>query len=530
MDLYKHRLKNDFAFYVKEKLYVPMETDWEGKPIPMIITSIHKNAVFEITDSKKVLVMGYRWFWKSVLVSYAYALWRADMWNESSAIISSNETLASQKLDWIRTEVEFGNPKLAHLSAAWKSNMTWNKTEIWLLDRDNPTTRMTEEWKVEKIYRVKAKIYALGIGGSFRGIHVHNIIADDIVVEENSGTPEMRDALTKKFVGAAWGMKLKGDRTKVILVGTPQHPEDVLMTIQKSTDKGWGKFILPVLTPQGLPSCPEMHDMLWIEEQKEFLMLKGKDNIWRQEYLLEAPDLNNMNFFGEQILEDAKDHHAICLFSYDKKPDEMIIIGTDFSIIDDKRRAEQYDSDYFAIICVAFNGITWERRIINIFRERWLSKTAQLNMVLHWDRTYEANFIAVEMHAFLGWAAQDLKGGSTMTRLFDTGDKKWKYNIDTGIPSLQYTFEKGHYRFPYYDDYSKEYTNTLFQELKALNKSSHDDLGDALLRTELVIKAHQGGLVEYDSDFSVFKTMSKTRQKQIHAKQATDARLGSFLQ
>lgn len=60
MDLYRQRLKNDFAFYVKEKLYVPMETDDEGNPIPMVITSVHKDAIFEIMDSKKILVMGYR--------------------------------------------------------------------------------------------------------------------------------------------------------------------------------------------------------------------------------------------------------------------------------------------------------------------------------------------------------------------------------------------------------------------------------------------------------------------------------------
>lgn len=56
---------------------------------------------------------------------------------------------------------------------------------------------------MDESYRIKAKIYALGIGGSFRGIHVHNIIADDIVVEENSETHELRQWLFKKFLGAA---------------------------------------------------------------------------------------------------------------------------------------------------------------------------------------------------------------------------------------------------------------------------------------------------------------------------------------
>lgn len=130
------------------------------------------------------------------------------------------------------------------------------------------------------------------------------------------------------------------------------------MTIRNTEDKGWGKFILPIFTPDGMPSCPEMHDMNWITEQKEFLTLKNKENIWRQEYLLEAPDLNEMNFFGEEIMENAKNHHAICLFSYQKAEHEMIIIGTDFSVIEDKNHAEKYDNDYFALICVAFNTIT----------------------------------------------------------------------------------------------------------------------------------------------------------------------------
>ena len=91
-------------------------------------------------------------------------------------------------------------------------------------------------------FRIKSKIYALGIGGSFRGIHVHNIIGDDIVVEENSSTHDLRQWIFQKFLGAAGGLKLNGNRTKVILVGTPQHHEDILMTIARNDDKGWNKI------------------------------------------------------------------------------------------------------------------------------------------------------------------------------------------------------------------------------------------------------------------------------------------------
>lgn len=129
------------------------------------------------------------------------------------------------------------------------------------------------------------------------------------------------------------------------------------------------------------------------------------------------------------------------------------------------------------LFLVAYNSVTGVRRIINIFRERGMSKSAQLNLVLLWDRTYNVDFIAVEMHAFLSWAASDIKS-STRTKLFDTGDRKGKYNMITGIPALQYTFEKELFEFPYYDDYSKNFVNALFAELKMLSKSSHDDLAD----------------------------------------------------
>lgn len=106
-------------------------------------------------------------------------------------------------------------------------------------------------------------------------------------------------------------------------------------------NNGYGKFILPVLNEFGMPSCPEMHDIEWIEEQRQFL--KSKPHIFEQEYMLKAPDLNNTDLFGAELLERSKDRSAIMLFQYDKKPDEILILGTDFSIIEDRERAEKND-------------------------------------------------------------------------------------------------------------------------------------------------------------------------------------------
>lgn len=109
----------------------------------------------------------------------------------------------------------------------------------------------------------------------------------------------------------------------------------------RMAENDYGKFILPVLNEFGAPLCPEMHDMRWIDEQRSFL--QAKPNIFEQEYMLKAPDMSNTDLFGEELLEKSKDRSAIMLFQYTKQPDEMLILGTDFSIIENKERAEQND-------------------------------------------------------------------------------------------------------------------------------------------------------------------------------------------
>ena len=126
------------------------------------------------------------------------------MWNESAVILSANEELAIQKLDLIRTSIEFENPDLANLSGKGVAGITWNRGEIWLVDRNNSTINDVGE----QVYRIKAKIYSKGIFANYRGLHVHNVVGDDIVVEENSQTHEQREITKRRFLAAAMGMRL----------------------------------------------------------------------------------------------------------------------------------------------------------------------------------------------------------------------------------------------------------------------------------------------------------------------------------
>lgn len=87
-------------------------------------------------DNKFCVIKGYRGWGKSELISFCYTLWRAEMWNESAIILSANEDLAFQKLDMIRSSVEFDNDTLGYMSGKGMDGITWNRGEIWLIDRN----------------------------------------------------------------------------------------------------------------------------------------------------------------------------------------------------------------------------------------------------------------------------------------------------------------------------------------------------------------------------------------------------------
>lgn len=258
------------------------------------------------------------------------------------------------------------------------------------------------------------------------------------------------------------GMRLSGGRSHVVVVGTPQHAEDLLEEISSSKDSMWAKVQIPALNTYGMPTCPELHDMEWIQEQRNIV----GEAIFAQEYLLQPISLEN-DFFGTEMLDKSRHENLCMVLDYKKKQDEQVYLGVDFAVIEDKKHAEKTDSDYFAIVAIVYNTITGKRRILNMYRERGLSKMQQFNMLRIWDIRYEADKVGLETFAFLAWAKQDLSD-ELQKKIVDTSGKKGKMDVQTGIPSLQYEFEKEMFIVPYGDDLSKSIVNILFSELKNL--------------------------------------------------------------
>lgn len=482
------RLKSDFKYYVEQKLQIP----WEGGKF--VITKTHDQWVQTVQDNPFTAIKWYRWWGKSKLFTFCHCIWRADMHNESAVILSANEELAFHKLDDIRISCEFDNEQLMYLSWKGVDGITWNRGEIWLIDRKSYIT-----WDDGKpIYRIKAKIYAKGIFSNFRWLHVHNIYWDDIVVEDNSSTPEQREQLKKRFFAAALWMRLSRQKTHVCVIGTPQHPDDLLEELCNEKNTMWTKFIVPVMNEFWMPTCPELHDAMWIEEQRKLVW----DVTFQQEYMLK-PVVLWQDFFWQSILDLSKDIKEIMVLEYNKLPNDFVVLGTDFSVKWSKEEAENKDSDYFSLAVIRYNRITGKRKILNLYRDRGLSKIAQLNLVRIFQLKYNVDKIAMEWFVFLEWAKQDLSE-DLWHLIVDTSSRKGKLDVKEWIPSLQYEFEKGMYIVPFWDDYSMTMANIFFSELKNVQNTKHDDVADAVLRAERAIRLEEGMNIKVEKNFNIY--------------------------
>ena len=58
------------------------------------------------------------------------------------------------------------------------------------------------------------------------------------------------------------------------------------------------------------------------------------------------------------------------VLDYEKRMNEKVIIGVDFAIEDDVRKAQKNNTDYFAIVAICYNTQTGRRRLLNAYRDR----------------------------------------------------------------------------------------------------------------------------------------------------------------
>jgi len=496
------RLKTDFKYFCQ---FV-----WED-PITgskLKITKQHLDLVKTLMKWTKALVVAYRWFGKSTISTFLYPLWRATQHRQSVLIFSATEELAVDKLRLIKTALET-NPNLQRWNGKWYT--TWNDKEIWLVDREKKFIDAT--WKEQ--YPIVARIKAMWFNSSFRWVHPDIIIADDIVTEENTFlsdkvTPDEDKIRAVKKVFKGKVVPLRNPGGSVILVGTPLYWDknniqwsDLLFEWYNKKDVN--KFYLPALTEDWNPSCPELHSYEFLMEQKEM----QDEMTWLREYMLQ-PITTSSWYLSEEMLAWCKDMNYTYQNSYQPSKDEVVLVWTDYAIIDDKKEAERKKTAYFALVAVAYNKKTQERKIINIFYDRWLWFTEQLELTVAWLRKYNAAWVCLETHWWMRYFMWELrKIIPSHIRIINASNKKSKFDFFQWLPSLQYLFEKRLIKLAAMTLEDNKKSDFLIYEMLLLDNAKHVDVIDALLRVDLAIRKYYWSVVYRKLNYD--KYLSKTK-------------------
>jgi hypothetical protein len=154
------------------------------------------------------LMMAYRESSKSTIVCL-YVTWRlARDPNYTALIISGIAALATRNSEYIRSVIET-HPLAKHL-------IPDRGRERWQTNRFNVVRSKTQ---------TSYSVSVTSVGGRFTGSHASEIIADDIEIEENCGTQEARDKISRTVD------KLFSIGSKHLVVGTPHDSDRIYRNV-----------------------------------------------------------------------------------------------------------------------------------------------------------------------------------------------------------------------------------------------------------------------------------------------------------
>jgi hypothetical protein len=131
---------------------------------------------------------------------------------------------------------------------------------------DGPWT--TTELTVQRVSFAKdPSVRAVGVHGSLTSGRVDRLIVDDILDPENTATEAARKKVSAWYKAVAVGRATR--RTRILVVGTAYHPEDLLHELSRQPGWKWTRF--PVINDNGKVAWPSLWPPDRIERMRKEL-------------------------------------------------------------------------------------------------------------------------------------------------------------------------------------------------------------------------------------------------------------------
>ena len=422
--------------------------------------------IVETPSAGRVSILAPRGHAKSTWLSIIYPIWKiVNDRNITIIIVSDTGEQAEMLCTAIKSELE-ANERLIKDFEVFKPEAKHGVSFQW------QATKLT----VMRSKRLKdPTLFSAGTGKRIVGRRADLIILDDPLNDMNTDNDRQRKKTLRWFFKTLTPI-LHPESGRMIVIGTRKHPDDLHATLGKN--RRYEQHVFKALTGD---------KALWPERWSYKRLLQEKEEIgsviFAQEYQNEPISEENAHFRSAWI-ERCYSHTECLLSNYDGP--FPVFTGWDLSIVADKSRAEERDSDYTVGISIAV-GEDGTRHVIDIFRERGLTPSQVLAAIRERAARYNPARITIENNLFQSLYEQRLIAETDLPVAGHTTGRE-KMDIYKGVPSLSVHFENGKYRLPFGDDHSRELIECLKAELVGLGIETHDDMVMALWITECGIR------------------------------------------
>lgn len=425
--------------------------------------------IVESSDHDRISLLAPRGHAKSTWLSIIYPIWKI-INNRDIKIIIVSDTgdQAEMFLRAIKDELE-ANERLLYDFGDFYQKPKSSSPNVW------------KACDITVIRGTRAKEPTIICGGSGKrivGRRADLIIVDDPLNDENTESERQR-AKTLRWFRKTLTPIVNPDTGKIVVIGTRKHPHDLHAELAKNPR--YRQYIFRAFGEDG-------RTPLWPERWPRERLMSEKEEIgsivFAQEYQNESISEETACFRREWIercyrfSETLENHYQGSL---------PVFIGWDLSVVADRKRAEEHDTDYTVGITIAL-GDDGTRHILDIYRERGLSTSQVLDVMRRKAAVYKPALITLENNLFQSLYEQQLISLTDFPVAGHTTGRE-KMDIYQGVPSLSVLFENGKYGLPYGDERSRRLMDILTNELVGLGIETHDDTVMALWIAECGIRS-----------------------------------------
>lgn len=406
---------------------------------------------------KYFCILAARGIGKSYYFSNAYLAWQLYRYkpkNNTSAeqskrkgfLFSFSTTQAVDLLSILKDTIEGTDI----LKERLYNKNSWSKTEITCANKTN----------------LKVK----GFGSAVRGAHPGFIMIDDGLKDNVIYSSSQREKSTAYFHAVVMNMITKDGQVGV--VGTPFHNMDLYGDLK--TKENWHVFEYPAIFPDGDVLWPGMMDFKNLMEKR-----KSQGNLIFSRELLCRPITSDATIFPIEILNTAffrmEDFTLVENRESYKKKFKKVVVGADFAI------SSTVGADYsvFQVWGIDEMDVMY---LMHFWRKKGASYAEQIAKLKSINANFRPDLMLLEKNQMQqifveGGQKENLPvmGHTTTGR---------KNDLKSGLPSLAIMFERGMFRIPTGDQFSKdvadmfvlEFSSVAFTDKGLMSTDGHDDV------------------------------------------------------